>query len=49
MGLLDRFRRRVAPPIAYADDGSLTLLLVALCNVTAVPARLSHLASRIDL
>ncbi len=29
MGLLDRLRRRVAPPLAYVDDGSLTLLLTA--------------------
>ncbi|MDP9497755.1 MAG: ribonuclease E inhibitor RraB [Actinomycetota bacterium] len=30
MGLLDRLRRRrAAPPLEYADDGSLTVLLVA--------------------
>lgn len=45
MGLLDRFRRRAAPPIAYADDGSLTLLLTAVDPARADSAVLAEAAA----
>ena len=46
MGLLDRLRRRpAAPPVSYADDGSLDLLLVAADPARADSAVLAEAAS----